>query len=201
MKFESLLGKSAWAVVMAAGVMATVPATFAATEKTAAPMKLGAAESGMTEWLAEKIGLSDEQKNKISELTASQREAMEKSRQGLSELHRKMQDAIEAGDEAAATAAAAEIGKATGISAVQRIKLKKQIDAILTPEQQAKSAEIRKEQKERMSRMREIINARMKERTETAGAVKTAEPSKNAPAAPQPVPAQPVPVKTADAKK
>ena len=82
----------------------------------------------------------------------------------MGDLHRKLQDAVDAGDEAAAQAAGLEIGKATGAVAVLRIKAKKETDAILTPEQKAKSEELRKEQKARMEKMREQMNTRMKER-------------------------------------
>jgi len=192
--------RSALCAMVAGAFLGTTPVADAAPEKAMAMPKMGAGDSGMTDWLAEKIALTSEQKSKISEITAGQREGMEKVRQDLSGKHRKMQDAVEAGDEAAATAAAAEIGTAMGNGAVQRIKLKKLTDAVLTPEQKAKSDDIHKEQKERMSRMREIISTRMKERTASTAAVKKDEAPQNGPVL-QPLPAQTVPVKPVDAKK
>ncbi len=200
MKIAYPVCKSVLCAVVAAGFLVTTHMAVAAPEKAGTPPRMGAGESGMTDWLADKIGLTDEQKAKVSVLTASQREAMEKTRQELSEKHHKMQDAVEAGDETAAVAAATEIGTAMGNGAVQRIKLKKQIDALLTPEQKAKSEDIRKEQKERMNRMREIISTRMKERAENAAAGKKDEAAKNGPLL-QPIPAQPVTGKPVDVKK
>jgi len=128
------------------------------------PPAMGMGDGEMNDMLAAKLGLSEEQKAKAREIRTTQRSEMEKTWKGMGDLHRKLQDAIDAGDEAAAQAAGLEIGKATGAVAVLRIKAKKETDAILTPEQKAKSEELRKAQKARMEQMREQMNTRMKER-------------------------------------
>jgi Spy/CpxP family protein refolding chaperone len=116
------------------------------------------------EMIARELGLSQEQKAKIQEILKAHREEIGTAMKAAGELHKKFQVAVEAGDEAGARAAAAEIGKAMADGAAKRIAVKKEIEAVLTPEQKAKGEELRKAHQAKMEKVREAAKGRIQER-------------------------------------
>ena len=125
---------------------------------------MGGRGQNMMAMMAKELNLTDDQKAKIKEIMDTQKgkvgEAM-KNREGL---QKKYMEAVDAGDAAAAKAAVDAIAKEMADNAVTRIEIKKQIDAILTPEQKVKGEELRKAHQAKMEQMREKMRERMQER-------------------------------------
>ena len=119
--------------------------------------------------MGKELNLTDDQKAKIKAIMEGQKDEFQKSMKAGEVLHAKMQEAVEAGDETAAKAAAEAIGKDMGETAAKRIAIRKQVEAILTPEQKAKGEELMKARKAKMAEMKTKVQARMKERMEKNG--------------------------------
>jgi translation initiation factor IF-2 len=97
------------------------------------------------------LDLTDDQKAKIQELMKGNREKTQKQMTDMAALQKKLQAAVEAGDEAAITAAGQELGKAIAEGAKIRMQERKAVEAILTPEQREKATKLRKEMEEKMA--------------------------------------------------
>ena len=97
------------------------------------------------------LDLTDDQKAKIQELMKGNREKAQAQMTAMAALQKKLQAAVEAGDEAAITAAGQELGKALAEGAKIRLQERKAIEAILTPEQLEKATKLRKEMEEKMA--------------------------------------------------
>ena len=141
-----------------------------------APMMGGRGGPGMMMgMMAKELNLTDDQKAKLKVIMDGAKDKVGEAMKNREGLQKKYEDAIEAGDEATAKAAVDAIAKDMADNAAKRIEIKKQIDAVLTPEQVAKSEELRKAHKAKMEEMRAKMRERMQERMSGKGAGKNAE--------------------------
>ena len=97
------------------------------------------------------LDLTEDQKAKLQELMKGNREKAQRQMTDMAALQKKLQAAVEAGDEAAVTAAGQELGKAIVEGAKIRMQERKAVEAILTPEQREKATKLRKEMEEKMA--------------------------------------------------
>ena len=139
-----------------------------------APMMGGRGGPGMMMgMMAKELNLTDDQKAKIKAIMDGVKDKVGDAMKSREGLQKKYEDAIAAGDEATAKAAVEAIAKDMADHAATRIEIKKQIEAVLTPEQVAKSEELRKAQKAKMEEMRAKMRERMQERMSGKDAGKT----------------------------
>ncbi len=175
--------KNVFAAAAFAGVFAAAAFAQEAAADKPAPPAGGQKEQGKgvrmqqpgsrMEFIGRELNLTDDQKAKIKAIVEGQKGEMEKAVKARGELQKKFQAAVEAGDAAAAKAAAQEIGADMAENAAKRIELKKAVEAVLTPEQKAKGEELRKARQEKMEKVREgakeHIQNRMEKRREGNG--------------------------------
>lgn len=137
-------------VVFALVAMAAVAAQ--AQDKGPAPegMMPGHHGKGFVTML-ESLNLSPEQKHKVAQILKDNRDQGKALRENMKKAHLEMREVMDKtpGDEAAVRKAAQAMAKAGEEMAVHMGKVKAQIDAVLTPEQKAKRAEMRAKFKER----------------------------------------------------
>jgi hypothetical protein len=122
--------------------------------------------------LLKRLDLTAEQKEAIKAHLGSERERVIQQVGKLSELHRDLEDAIEAAaDEPALRAKAAALGTLYGDVAVLRTSLLSGLNAILTDAQKRRAAELQVENevssREKQSRLRAVL----KERAEKGGSL------------------------------
>jgi protein CpxP len=108
------------------------------------------ADSPMHERVLEQLDLTDDQREQIDQLIADHRTAMKDRREQMRERRTAMRDLMHADefDEAAIRDAAMAIAEAEADVAVERARLRHEIHALLTPEQQEKAAQMREKRRE-----------------------------------------------------
>lgn len=108
------------------------------------------ADSPMHERVLDQLDLTDDQRGQIDQLMADHRTAMKDRREQMRDRRMAMRDLIHADefDEAAIRDAAMAIAEAEADVAVERARLRHEIHALLTPEQQEKAAEMREKRRE-----------------------------------------------------
>lgn len=101
--------------------------------------------------MLEGLNLSPEQKHQVAQILKDNRDQGKALRENMKKAHLEMREVMDKtpGDEAAVRKAAQAMAKAGEEMAVHMGKVKAQIDAVLTPEQKAKRAEMRAKFKER----------------------------------------------------
>ena len=96
------------------------------------------------------LDLTEEQKEKIKSIREANRTQTQEARQAVRQANMSLQEAIESGSDAEIIAAGKVLGEAYGKQGVLRAQTERKIEAILTPEQQAKMKELKAQMRERM---------------------------------------------------
>ena len=112
------------------------------------------------------LDLSDEQLEQVREAVGESRETGRETARAIRAARRALAEATiaEALDEERVRSLAADIGRLEGDAAVERARLYAAVWGMLTPEQQARAAEIREEREERREQRRESLRERLEER-------------------------------------
>jgi len=100
--------------------------------------------------LMQQLDLTEEQQAKIKAIQEESRPQMQEARQALQKANQALQEAIEDGTDEQILAAAKAVGEATGKEGIVRAKTGRKVNAVLTPEQQAKFKQLRTQMRERM---------------------------------------------------
>jgi periplasmic protein CpxP/Spy len=108
------------------------------------------------------LDLTDEQRTKVRELMDGNREALEAIGDRLVAAHRAQNEAVTASpyDEQAIRAKAADVAAVMADAAVLHAKIHSEVFALLTPEQQAKAAELKAQRQARVDQVRERVQER-----------------------------------------
>jgi periplasmic protein CpxP/Spy len=116
--------------------------------------------------LLRQLDLTDEQRAQVRQVMESHRDELRAIGEKVMAAHRAQNDVVTAPtfDENAIRAKAAELAAVEADAAVLHAKLHGEVFAILTPEQQAKAAELKVEREARMQRVREQMKQRIQER-------------------------------------
>lgn len=100
--------------------------------------------------LMQQLDLTEEQQAKIKAIQEENRPQMQEARQAIQKANQALQEAIEDGTDEQILAAAKALGEASGKEGILRAKTGRKVNAVLTPEQQAKFKELRTQMRERM---------------------------------------------------
>ena len=124
--------------------------------------------------LLRQLDLSDEQRAQVRQVMESHNVELKAVGDRLRAAHKAQDDAIEAPnfDENAVRSKAAEVAAIQADAAVLRAKLHSEVFAVLTPDQQAKAAELKAQREARMQQFRERAQERLQQRRQ-----RTAKPS------------------------
>jgi Spy/CpxP family protein refolding chaperone len=116
------------------------------------------------------LDLSDEQRARIREVMASHRDELRAVGEKLRAARRAQHEAGTAAqfDEQAVRAKAADVAAVAADAAVLRARVHSEVFAVLTPEQQAKAAELKAQRQARREQRRERVRERVKERGQRA---------------------------------
>ena len=112
------------------------------------------------------LDLSEDQRAQVKQVMDSHRAELQAIGEKLRAAHKAQQDAVTAAqfDEQAVRTQAAELATLTADAAVLQAKVHSEVFAVLTPEQQAKAAELKVQREARMQQVRERVRDRVKER-------------------------------------
>ena len=112
------------------------------------------------------LDLTDDQRAQVRQVMEGHRDELRAISERVMAAHRAQDDAITAAqfDEQAVRAKSAELAAVEADAAVLRAKLHSEVFAVLTPEQQAKAAELKAQREARMQQFRERARDRVKER-------------------------------------
>lgn len=105
--------------------------------------------------MAEKLGLTDDQKTQIKAIVEANKDNVEESRQAIQEAMKALHQAAEGGVESEIIATGKALGDAFTEQALQRANIAKQIKEVLTDEQLAQLEEMKAGMKERMQQRRQ----------------------------------------------
>jgi len=100
--------------------------------------------------LMQQLDLTEEQQAKVKAIQEESRPQMQEARQAIQKANQALQEAIEDGTDEQILAAAKAVGEASGKEGVLRAKTGRKVNAVLTPEQQAKFKQLRTQMRERM---------------------------------------------------
>ena len=108
------------------------------------------------------LDLTDDQRAQVRQVMDSHRDEMRAVGERVMAAHRAQNDAVTAAqfDEQAVRTRAAELAAAEADAAVLRAKMHSEVFAVLTPEQQAKAAELRAQRAVRTKQFRERVKER-----------------------------------------
>ena len=157
--FEGQRGKVA-AAVAALLVVLLVAATVSEAQRRGGRGGrggLGGGRPAATLLPLRQLDLSEEQREQVRAAVAESREAGRDTARALRDARRGIGEAVaaEAVDEERIRALAADLGRLQGDAAVGRANLRAALWLLLTPDQQARAAEIRAERAERQEERRE----------------------------------------------
>ena len=112
------------------------------------------------------LDLTDDQRAQVRQVMDSHRDEQRAVGERVMAAHRAQRDAVTAAqfDEQAVRAKAAELAAAEADAAVLRAKVHSEVFAVLTPEQQAKAAELEAQREARAQQFRERVKQRQPRR-------------------------------------
>ena len=112
------------------------------------------------------LDLSDEQREQVRAAVGASRDAAREGARAMRATRRDLAEAVtaEVMDEDRIRSLATDLGRLEGDAAVERARLYAAVWGLLTPEQQARAAEIRTERRERREERRESVRERLEER-------------------------------------
>ena len=116
------------------------------------------------------LDLTEEQRAQVRQVMDSHRDELRAVGEKLRAAHKAQQSAVTAAqfDEQAVRAQAADLATLTADAAVLQAKLHSEVFAVLTPDQQAKAAELKAQREARRSQVRERVRDRVKQRRQPA---------------------------------
>jgi periplasmic protein CpxP/Spy len=116
------------------------------------------------------LDLSDEQRAQVRQVMDSHRDELRAIGEKLGAAHRAQNEAATAVpfDEQVVRAKAADVAAVAADAAVLHARVHSEVFAVLTPEQQAKAAELKAQRQARREQMRERVRERVKQRRERA---------------------------------
>jgi protein CpxP len=116
------------------------------------------------------LDLTEEQRAQVKQVMDSHRDERRAVGAKLRAAHKAQQSAVTATpfDEQAVRTQAAELATLSADAAVLQAKVHSEVFAVLTPEQQAKAAELKAQRDARMSQVRERVRDRVKPRRQPA---------------------------------
>jgi periplasmic protein CpxP/Spy len=116
------------------------------------------------------LDLTDEQRAQVRQVMESHRDELRAIGEKLGAAHRAQNDAATAApfDEQVVRAKAADVAAVAADAAVLHARVHSEVFAVLTPEQQAKAAELRAQRQARREQMRGQVRERVKQRRERA---------------------------------
>ena len=120
--------------------------------------------------LLRQLDLTEEQRTQVRQVTESHRDALKAIGDRLQAAHRAENDAVTAAqfDEQLVRAKAADLAAVMADAAVLQAKVHSDVFAVLTPEQQAKAAELKAQRQARAEQFRQQVRQRVKERRQRA---------------------------------
>jgi len=104
----------------------------------------------MMERMIQQLNLTDAQQQKITAIQEESSPKMQETQQAVREAQVALQKAIQDGADDEIMAAGKAVGEALGKQGIVRAQTQRKINAVLTPEQQAKMKEMRETMRERM---------------------------------------------------
>lgn len=110
------------------------------------------------------LDLSEAQREQVRTIMASHREETQALQQRQQAAMQALQASVEGTDEAAIRQQGEAVGAAIADAAVLRSKVRAEVWAVLTSEQQAKAEQLRAERKTRMAERQKQMEQRMQER-------------------------------------
>jgi protein CpxP len=112
------------------------------------------------------LDLTDAQRTQVRQVVEGRREELRVVGERLAAARRAQHDAVTAAtlDEGTVRAKTAELAEVMADAAVLRARLHSEVFAVLTPEQQAKAAELKAQRQSRRDQMRERMRQRMEQR-------------------------------------
>jgi protein CpxP len=112
------------------------------------------------------LDLTDEQRAQVRQVMASHRDELRAIGQKLRAAHRAQAEAVTASqfDEQAVRTRAAELAAISADAAVLRARVHSEVFAVLTPDQQAKAAELKAQREARVQQRRERAREGVKQR-------------------------------------
>jgi Spy/CpxP family protein refolding chaperone len=110
------------------------------------------------------LDLSEVQRDQVRTIMSTHREESRALQQRQQAAMRALQDATEGTDEAAIRQQGEAVGAVIADAAVLRSKVRAEVWAVLTPEQQAKAEQLRAERKTRMAERQKQMQQRMEQR-------------------------------------
>jgi periplasmic protein CpxP/Spy len=120
--------------------------------------------------LLRQLDLTDDQRAQVRQVMDSHRDALKAIGDRLQAAHRAQNDAVTAAqfDEQLVRAKAADLAAVMADAAVLHAKVHGEVFAVLTPEQQAKAAELKAQFQARAEQFRKQVRERVKERRQRA---------------------------------
>jgi periplasmic protein CpxP/Spy len=118
------------------------------------------------------LDLTEEQRAQVRQVMENHRAELRASGERVMAAHRAQNDAVTAAqfDEQLVRTKAAELAAVEADAAVLQAKVHSEVFAVLTPEQQAKAAELKAQRQARMQQFRERARERVKERQQRRAA-------------------------------
>ncbi len=112
------------------------------------------------------LDLTDDQRAQVRQVMDSHRDELRAVGERVRAAHRAQNDAVNAAqfDEQVVRTRAAELAAVQADAAVLQAKVHSEVFAVLTPEQQAKAAELKAQREVRAQQFRERARERVKER-------------------------------------
>ena len=112
------------------------------------------------------LDLTEDQRAQVRQIMQGHRDEFRAVEQRLQAAHRAQQEAVEATpfDENAVRARAADVAAIQADAVVLRAKVHSDVFAVLTPEQQAKAAELKAQREQRMQERRQQMQQRRQQR-------------------------------------
>jgi protein CpxP len=122
--------------------------------------------------LLRQLDLTEDQRTQVRQIMDSHRDELKAVGDRLAAAHKVQNDAITAAqfDEAAVRAATADLAGVMGDAAVLHARVHSEVFALLTPEQQAKAAELKAQREARAAQFKETVRERIKSRAQRRAA-------------------------------
>jgi periplasmic protein CpxP/Spy len=122
--------------------------------------------------LLRQLDLTEDQRTQVRQVMDSHRDELKAVGERLTAAHKVQNDAITATqfDESAVRAATADLAAVLGDAAVLHAKVHSEVFALLTPEQQAKAAELKAAREARAAQLKERVRERIKSRVQRRAA-------------------------------
>ncbi len=184
-RFAAMFGAAAMAAVVTTGVVQAQAQDGAATPSArherrghggpggfgiGGPGGFGRGGFGGPMRVLRQLDLTDEQRDQVRQVMSRHRDELRAIGAKLRAAHRAQSEAVTASqfDEQAVRTAAADLAAISADAAVLRARVHSDVFAVLTPDQQAKAAELKAQREARIQQRREQVRERVKQRRQRA---------------------------------